>query len=85
MLLVDFIEMIELRDDLIGFRRRIVTRVRAGVGLNRFEQVFGSAVVQEEDPLPESPERGRPEFVSAGLPLTDVIGQPGAHVMEQQI
>ena len=40
MLLIDFVESIELPNDLIRFRRHIPSATYADVGLNPFEQIF---------------------------------------------
>src|SRR5579859_1409617 len=57
----------------------------AVVGVNRAQQVAAAAIVQEEHPLSQSPQRRRPELVSARTALRDVIGQHSAHVVELQI
>jgi len=45
MLLVDFVEAIELPDHLIRFRRWILSTGATRMGLNRFEQIFCTPVV----------------------------------------
>src|SRR4029453_4799152 len=49
------------------------------------QQVGGAAVVQEEDALAETPQRGGPELVPAGVALQDVVGEPGAHRVERYV
>src|SRR5450432_8548 len=52
---------------------------------NRGDQVAGAAIVQEEDSLPESPQRGGSELITTGAALSNVIVEPVAHVMDFQI
>jgi len=52
---------------------------------DRFDQVGGPAIVQQEDPLPEPPQGCRPELVSTCDALDDVVGQPGPHSMEEHV
>lgn len=47
----------------------------AVMGLDGAQQVFASAIVEEEDPLPQTPQRGRAELVSTGAALGDVVSQ----------
>src|SRR5512135_2787149 len=68
--------------------RRIVAALRKTPGeviLNRYLQVTGAPVMQEEQTLPESPQWSRAELIGSCVPLHDVIGQRGAHVVNQQI
>ena len=57
--------------------------------LDRREQAAiggcSAAIVQEKDALPHTPQRSGAEFIRAGRTLRDVIREPRAHVMEQQI
>src|SRR5229473_3249632 len=55
------------------------------VVLNGHEQVGRAAVVQEEDPLPKSPQRRGAELVTAGAALRDVVRQPCSHVVNLEI
>ena len=55
------------------------------MGLNRFEQIAGPPVMQEEDALPDAPQRRGPEFARAGLTLTDAIRKSRAHVVQEQV
>src|SRR5437763_17219188 len=53
--------------------------------LNGLDQIGRPAVVQEEDPLSESPQRRSAELIGSGRPLRDVIRQARAHMVDQQI
>jgi hypothetical protein len=53
--------------------------------LDRFQQVRGPSVVQEEDALTQAPQRRAAEFPWSGLALADAVGEPDAHVVHQQI
>ena len=55
------------------------------MGLDRLHQVGRSSVVQEEDALPESPERRGAELPRPRLALADPVRQPGSHVVHQQV
>src|SRR5262245_50209521 len=48
-------------------------------------QVVGAAVVQEEDPLPETPQRRGAELPRARFALADAVRKPDAHVMYEQV
>src|SRR3954466_13961916 len=52
---------------------------------DRVFQVVAASVVQKEDALPEAPQRRGAEFPSCGGALRDVVGEPDAHVMQQQV
>lgn len=52
---------------------------------NRSHKVAGAAIVQEEDPLANAPERRRAKFITAGLALADAVRQPSAHVMQSEV
>ena len=54
-----------------------------GMVLNRREQVSGSAVVQEENALTNTPEWGGSEFVGPCSALDYAISQPRSHMMQQ--
>src|SRR5437660_10641565 len=41
--------------------------------------------MEEEGALSQPPERRRPEFVPGCCALADVVGEPGSHVMKQEI
>src|SRR5947209_3763521 len=58
---------------------------RAVVGFDRSIQVFGAAVVQEEDPLSQAPQGSRAELVSTRATLGDVVVQRRTHVMDLQV
>ena len=49
------------------------------------QQIRGSPVVQEKDPLSETPERRRPELVRRSLALNDVVGEAGTHLVERDV
>ncbi len=55
------------------------------MGLDRFQQVGGTPVVEEEQALAQPPQRRGPELVGSGLHLEDVVRQTRPHVVEQQI
>lgn len=43
------------------------------------------AVVQEEDPLADAPQRRGAEHVAGRGALGDVVGQPGPHVVDREV
>ena len=53
--------------------------------LDRREQIIGAAVMQEEHALSDPPQRRGAELVRAGRTLTDAVGQPRAHVVDEQV
>jgi hypothetical protein len=57
----------------------------AGVVFDGVAQIAGAPVMQEENSLADSPQRGRSELIGARIPLGDAIIQSRSHVMEQQI
>ena len=48
-------------------------------------QIARPAVVQEEDPLAQSPQRRGAEFIRSRRALGNAVGEALAHVMHQQI
>ena len=70
-------------DYAIGFR------ALAGVLLNRVNQSSvgrpGTAIVQEEDALANSPKRSGAKFIRARCALRNIIRETGAHMMHHQI
>src|SRR5262245_8580494 len=52
---------------------------------DRFPQILRPAVVQEEYPLAQTPERCGTELVTTSCSLKDVVRQTGAHRMERQV
>src|SRR5206468_2384550 len=45
----------------------------------------GAAVVEEEDPLPDAPERSAAELVGSGPALADEVGQSLTHVVDREV
>ena len=55
------------------------------VGLNRFEQILRSAVMKEEDSLPEAPQGRCAKLIATRIALADIISQSRTHIVQQQI
>ena len=55
------------------------------MGLNRLEQVAGPAVVQEEQPLADAPQRRSAELIPTGRALADMVRQAVPHVMQSKV
>src|SRR5712691_2678126 len=53
--------------------------------VDRVQEVLRSPVVQEEEPLADSPQRRATEFVGSGVALGDAVGEAGSHVVHGQI
>ena len=45
----------------------------------------GAAIVQEENALPQTPQRRGAEFVGASGTLLDVVSQSGTHMVHEQV
>src|SRR5260370_37680798 len=56
-----------------------------GVCSNGLQKVGSAAVVQEKQPLSQTPKRRRAEPARTGRALRDSIGQPRAHVMHSNV
>ena len=82
-LLLRLAEALEQSDDGVRFG------AISGMRLNCIEQAAVlrrcATVVEEKDPLTESPERGGAELVGSGRALRDVVSEAKAHVMNKQI
>jgi hypothetical protein len=63
----------------------ICFRTGACVLGDRHEEIARPSVVEEEDPLAESPEGRRTELIRSGIPLDDVIGQTSPHVVHEYV
>src|SRR5439155_9990647 len=70
---------------LVCLRVRILAVSAATVRGNRLHEVRSSSVMEEEGALSQPPERRRPGFVPGCCALADVVGEPGSHVMKQEI
>jgi hypothetical protein len=55
------------------------------VGINSLKQVARAAVMQEKQALPDAPQRDGSELVRPGGALDDVVGEPGTHMVHQQV
>ena len=75
LLLLISVEVAEILLDCGGFA------AMAGVRRDSRVQVGGAAIVQQEDPLPQSPQGRCAELIAARAPLRDVVRQAAAHVM----
>src|SRR5581483_505772 len=49
------------------------------------QQITGPTVVQEEDPLTQSPQRRGAELIAAGIALRDVVSQTCTHVVNLEV
>src|SRR5262249_1339837 len=54
------------------------------VSFDRFDQVAGAAIVQEEQALPQAPQRRGSKFVRPRVALHDVVGQARAPAIAQK-
>src|SRR5262249_59110310 len=68
-------ERVEEVDDVVGFGRTEARVAGALVGPNRLHEVGCAPIVEEEESLPETPERCRPELIARGVSLQDIIGE----------
>ena len=78
-LLLGFRQTVEVPDDGVGFR------AGARVILDRLHKIGRPPVMQEEQPLAQSPERSRTELIRSRTSLRNPIGQPRPHMVNQQI
>ena len=53
--------------------------------LDGVNEIGGAAIVKQENPLTESPERRGAELVWACAALRDAIGEIRAHVVDEQV
>src|SRR6266481_7597885 len=52
---------------------------------DRLVEVRGMPVMQQEDALAHSPQRGGTEFAAIGVSLRDTVGQALAHVVKGEV
>src|SRR5437763_974406 len=69
------------RNSIVG----IVVAIARGVQQDGLEQVAAAAIVQEENSLPDAPERRAAELIGTGIALDDVIRKPWPHVVYKQV
>src|SRR5262249_18480337 len=55
------------------------------MGPNRHDEIGRAPVVEEENPLTESPQGCRPKLNSFSLALEDVVGESWPHLVQRQI
>src|SRR5258705_416229 len=86
-LLVPLTQRLERVDGGVRLRLRVIRIDHApvGMGLDRLSEILCAAIVQQEDPLAEPPERGGAELVACGLTLAYVVGQPWPHVVNEEV
>ena len=53
--------------------------------LNSLQKIACPAVVEEENPLAQTPQGRGAEFIGTGSALHNIIRQPASHVVNQQI
>src|SRR5216684_5479171 len=70
---------IETLDDLVRLA------AAASVGLDRLDQVGRSSVMEEEDPLPNAPERSCSELIGTRAALRDAVRETSAHVVDEKV
>src|SRR5258705_9190341 len=76
-------ERVEQVDDLIGLRRTVLRIAGAPMFVDRLQEMGGPAVVEEEDRFSH---RGAVRNSSgAALPLDDVVGEAGTHLVEGEV
>ena len=64
---------------------RVRLRSSTRVLIDGVDQVVRSPIMQEEDPLAESPKRRCAELIACGSTLRHTVGQVAAHVVHEQI
>jgi len=84
-LLVRSLELEKVLHDRIGLGRRIHVCGPGVMCLDGDQQVAGPPVVQEEQALPDTPQRLTTELVRSRRALDDVVGKARTHVMHEQI
>src|SRR5215831_11144757 len=52
---------------------------------DRLQQITGSTIVQEENPLSNTPQGSGAELTARGIPLRYVISQPITHIVKLKI
>lgn len=48
-------------------------------------QIAGPSVMEEKDALPDTPQRGRSEFIRARATLGDAVRKTFTHVMNEEV
>ena len=82
-LLLVLAEAVEVLDDFACLGR--VEQAPALVRPDRLQQIRGSPIVQEEQALPQPPQRRGSELPRTCLPLGHPVGEPRAHVVNEQV
>ena len=72
-------QLFEIADDGVGLG------AGTGVFLNGIDEIGGTTIVEEENPLTESPERRGAELVGSGAALRNAVGEICAHVVNKQV
>src|SRR5205823_1660672 len=75
----------EVLDARVRLRGVAAEEAAAAMRPDRLAQVRGAPVVQEEQPLSQSPQGSGAKLPPARLSLGDPVGQPRAHVVDQQV
>src|SRR5262245_4464462 len=83
-LLLSFAQGAEVIDHPVGLGWLEPGVARALVSQDGLHEVAGAAVVQEEEPLAETPQRRGAELVALGGPLQDVVREARSHAMQEQ-
>src|SRR5882724_7698160 len=78
-------QMLEVLDDPVRLRWGELLRAATGVFLDSLPKIGRAPVVQQKDPLTQTPKRRGAEFVGPGVSLQDVVGELGSHPVHSQI
>ena len=78
---------LNLRTTRVGFGAAALAIAvgHRGMCLNGLQQVSGTSIVQEEQPLAQTPERSGAELIRTGRSLVNPIRQTRSHVMDRKV
>ena len=76
---VPSLQAIEMLDDFICLA------ILASMAFDSLQQVACPSVMEEKDPLPETPEGSRSELIGAGATLRDAVRKTSTHVVDQEV
>ena len=79
MLLLLSAQTVEMFDDPVGLASFAL------VGADGLHQIGRAAVMEEEDALPDAPQRSGSEFIGSGTAMCNAVGEAVAHVMDEKV
>src|SRR5262249_931776 len=82
---VDQVLLVSTAQEVEVVYHGVCLRALAGMRLDGFDNIVGAAVMQEEEALPDTPQRCTPELTSIGTTLGHPVLEACAQIVEREV